>query len=78
MTARSPSPKPEILFERALAGVWSSLIGREGFVDWVLVLTGPDSLHVLNYNSPGATGARSSPPKWSGDQKERATSNDSR
>jgi L-2-hydroxyglutarate oxidase len=52
-----PSLKSEMLSARGLAGVRSSLIGREGFVEQALVIKGPASLHVLNFNSPGATGA---------------------
>lgn len=46
------------LTERGIAGVRSAVIDPDGqFVKEVLELPGPDSLHVLNYNSPGASGA---------------------
>jgi L-2-hydroxyglutarate oxidase len=44
---------------RGVAGVRSSLVGPEGFVPEALVVQDDRSVHVLNYNSPGATGAPS-------------------
>jgi len=52
-----PSISPEMLTQPGLAGVRSSLVDSKGFVPEAVVLEGPGSLHVLNYNSPGATGA---------------------
>ncbi|MDV3243558.1 MAG: FAD-dependent oxidoreductase [Nitrososphaerales archaeon] len=52
-----PSLETTMLTSRGLAGVRSSLIDRNGFVPEALLLEGDSSLHVLNYNSPGATGA---------------------
>ncbi|MDG6898700.1 MAG: FAD-dependent oxidoreductase, partial [Nitrososphaerota archaeon] len=52
-----PSLDPDMLVRHGLAGVRSSLIGSEGFVPEALIERGTNSLHVLNYNSPGATGA---------------------
>ncbi len=40
-----------------IAGVRSSLIDRKGFVPEAVLLRGKNSFHILNYNSPGATGA---------------------
>jgi L-2-hydroxyglutarate oxidase len=43
--------------ERGLAGVRSSLIDSNGFVPEAVLINGGSSIHILNYNSPGATGA---------------------
>jgi len=43
--------------ERGLAGVRSSVIDDHGFVPEAILVDGRRSLHILNYNSPGATGA---------------------
>ena len=43
---------------RGTAGIRAQAVDRNGsFVSDVMVLEGPRSIHVLNYNSPGATGA---------------------
>lgn len=42
---------------RGLSGVRSSLIDSRGFVPEALQLEGRGSFHILNFNSPGATGA---------------------
>ena len=52
-----PGLSASSLTRRGLSGIRSSLIGPEGFVPEALLLPGERSLHVLNYNSPGATGA---------------------
>jgi L-2-hydroxyglutarate oxidase len=52
-----PSMEPKLLVKRGLAGVRNSIVGKEGFVGEALTVAGQRSLHVLNYNSPGATGA---------------------
>jgi len=52
-----PSMESSMLTSRGVAGVRNSVIDRNGFVPEAMVLPGPSSLHVLNYNSPGATGA---------------------
>lgn len=52
-----PALSPEMLVSRGLAGAWSSLIHRDGFVPEAVILEDSNSLHVLNYNSPGAAGA---------------------
>lgn len=62
MVARVQKFLPELRFEdcvnRSTAGVRASLIDRHGkFVPETVEVKSPCSLHVLNYNSPGATGA---------------------
>ncbi len=53
-----PEMKEEMLAERRAAGIRSSVIDRRGkFVREAVELEGQSSLHILNYNSPGATGA---------------------
>ena len=53
-----PQIKPSAFTQRGTAGIRSSVIDRTGrFVPDTLVLERDSSLHVLNYNSPGATGA---------------------
>lgn len=53
-----PKVKPEFFSERGTAGIRTPIITPEGnFLPDVLELVGPNSYHVLNYNSPGATGA---------------------
>ena len=52
-----PNLNPSLLNTRGLSGVRSSVIDRNGFVSEALRLETPSSLHVLNFNSPGATGA---------------------
>lgn len=42
---------------RGLSGVRSSLIDSTGFVPEAVLAKGESSYHILNYNSPGATGA---------------------
>ena len=49
---------PEAFAVRGFAGIRSVLVDARGkFVDDAVILRGERSLHVLNYNSPGATGA---------------------
>ena len=48
-----------MLNQRGLAGVRSSLIDNRGFVPESVQLWSNKSFHILNYNSPGATGAPS-------------------
>jgi L-2-hydroxyglutarate oxidase len=45
------------LKEKGIAGVRSSVINEDGFVPEAILLSGANSFHILNYNSPGATGA---------------------
>lgn len=52
-----PSLDVSYLNERGMAGVRSSVIDNNGFVPEAILLNGKSSLHILNYNSPGATGA---------------------
>lgn len=54
-----PNLTAGMLHGRAVFGVRGSVIGSEGFVPEAVVLHGSSSLHILNYNSPGATGAPS-------------------
>lgn len=53
-----PPVNPEAFVMRGFAGIRSVLVDVRGnFVDDAVILRGGRSLHVLNYNSPGATGA---------------------
>ncbi len=53
-----PALKPSSFTKRGSAGIRSSLIDKNGdFVPEMLIVESKDSLHVLNYNSPGATGS---------------------
>lgn len=53
-----PTLRVEDCTVRGTAGVRASLIDRQGrFVPEVVEMQGRRSLHILNFNSPGATGA---------------------
>jgi (S)-2-hydroxyglutarate dehydrogenase len=53
-----PQLRPSAFTKRGTAGIRSSVIDKTGrFVPDTLILRHDSSLHVLNYNSPGATGA---------------------
>lgn len=52
-----PSLDISYLREQGIAGVRSSLIESNGFVPEAILLHSENSMHILNYNSPGATGA---------------------
>ena len=53
-----PKIKPVFFTERGTAGIRSSIITPEGtFLPDVMELESSNSYHILNYNSPGATGA---------------------
>ncbi|MDP3093319.1 MAG: FAD-dependent oxidoreductase [bacterium] len=53
-----PGVKPEYLTKKGSAGIRSPVIDRQGkFVKEALEIFGHRSFHVLNFNSPGATGA---------------------
>lgn len=53
-----PAVRPSAFTARGTAGIRSSVVDSAGrFVPDTLVLKRDSSLHVLNYNSPGATGA---------------------
>ena len=53
-----PNINPKEITEKGTAGIRSSVIDEKGkFVPDVILLEEDSSLHILNYNSPGATGA---------------------
>ena len=53
-----PKIRPEYFSERGTAGIRTPLITPEGkFLPDVLELSTKSSFHIINYNSPGATGA---------------------
>lgn len=53
-----PQIKPSLFTQRGTSGIRSSVIDRQGkFVPDTLIIRQESSIHVLNYNSPGATGA---------------------
>lgn len=52
-----PSVDARYLTEPGVAGVRASLIDNSGFVPEAVTVFGDSSVHILNYNSPGATGA---------------------
>jgi (S)-2-hydroxyglutarate dehydrogenase len=52
-----PNLNSDLLTERGISGVRSSVIDNAGFVPEAIEVYDDRSLHVLNYNSPGATGA---------------------
>lgn len=51
-----PHLEARMLRRRAVFGVRSSLVDRSGFVPEALLFRDERSAHVVNYNSPGATG----------------------
>jgi len=52
-----PGLNARMLNRRAVFGVRSSVIDSSGFVPEALLLKGEASAHIINFNSPGATGA---------------------
>ncbi|MDA4125310.1 MAG: FAD-dependent oxidoreductase [Thaumarchaeota archaeon] len=52
-----PALRPEALRSRGVSGIRGSVIGEGGFVPEALLFHDRRVLHVVNYNSPGATGA---------------------
>ena len=52
-----PGVKPSFFTSRGTAGIRSPVIKDGRFIPEILQLEGPNSLHIVNYNSPGATGA---------------------
>ena len=53
-----PKIDPDKITEKGTAGIRSSVIGNDGkFVPDVILIDEESSFHILNYNSPGATGA---------------------
>ncbi|MCX8192060.1 MAG: FAD-dependent oxidoreductase [Nitrososphaerales archaeon] len=52
-----PELKNEYLIRKGLAGVRNSVIDKKGFVPEAIELRNDYSCHIVNFNSPGATGA---------------------
>jgi L-2-hydroxyglutarate oxidase len=53
-----PAIRPSAFTTRGTAGIRSSVIDRNGkFVADTIIVSKDTSVHILNYNSPGATGA---------------------
>lgn len=53
-----PAIKPSLFVAKGTSGIRSLLVDSNGkFIPDMMEITNEDSLHVLNYNSPGATGA---------------------
>jgi len=52
-----PALSPNMLNGRAVFGIRSSVVDASGFVPEALLLRGEASAHIINFNSPGATGA---------------------
>ena len=53
-----PKVQPEYFTKRGTAGIRTPVISSKGeFVKDILELVGKNSFHIVNYNSPGATGA---------------------
>ena len=52
-----PTLNAEMLNRRAVFGVRTSVIDSSGFVPEAVLLKGEASAHIINFNSPGATGA---------------------
>ncbi|MEW6043357.1 MAG: FAD-dependent oxidoreductase [Thermoproteota archaeon] len=53
-----PAIKPSYFTRRGTAGIRSPVITKKGeFLSEILELQTQDSMHIINYNSPGATGA---------------------
>ena len=46
-----------MLLDRGIAGIRHSVIDAKGFLEDSIILNASNSTHILNYNSPGATGA---------------------
>ncbi|MBM2852487.1 MAG: FAD-dependent oxidoreductase [Candidatus Nitrosotenuis sp.] len=53
-----PKVNPDFFVKRGTSGIRTPIISKKGeFVSEILELEGNNSFHILNYNSPGATGA---------------------
>lgn len=52
-----PRLRHRMLVKKIPGGIRSQVIGRGGLIHDPVVLTGSRSIHITNYNSPGATGA---------------------
>lgn len=47
----------DMLLDRGIAGIRHSVVDAKGFLEDSIILNASNSTHILNYNSPGATGA---------------------
>lgn len=54
-----PGLDHRVLNLRGVSGVRASVVGNEGFAPEAILVQDERSVHILNYNSPGATGAPS-------------------
>jgi L-2-hydroxyglutarate oxidase len=54
-----PGLDHKVLNSRGVSGVRASVVGSKGFVPEAILVQNERSVHILNYNSPGATGAPS-------------------
>jgi L-2-hydroxyglutarate oxidase len=52
-----PGLDANMLGKRGISGIRTSVVGSTGFVPEAVLAKGANSAHILNYNSPGATGA---------------------
>lgn len=53
-----PKVDPDFFVKRGTAGIRTPIISKNGeFLSEILEIEGSNSFHILNYNSPGATGA---------------------
>jgi L-2-hydroxyglutarate oxidase len=52
-----PGLEASMLNRRAVFGVRGSVVNESGFVPEAMLLRGERSVHIVNFNSPGATGA---------------------
>ena len=53
-----PKISPDFFVRRGTSGIRTPIISKKGeFVSEILEVEGGNSFHILNYNSPGATGA---------------------
>ncbi|QLH08438.1 FAD-dependent oxidoreductase [Candidatus Nitrosotenuis sp. DW1] len=53
-----PKIDPDFFVKRGTSGIRTPIISKKGeFVSEIVELEGDNSFHILNYNSPGATGA---------------------
>ncbi|TBR07766.1 MAG: FAD-dependent oxidoreductase [Candidatus Nitrosotenuis sp.] len=53
-----PKISPDFFVKRGTSGIRTPIISKRGeFLSEILEIDGNDSFHILNYNSPGATGA---------------------
>lgn len=53
-----PKVRPDFFLERGTAGIRTPVVSPDGrFVPDVMEIEGKNSYHIINYNSPGATGA---------------------